>query len=156
MGADKCRDPKRSLVPEERIWICTVDKLSRARSARHENEETNMRRAPSSHQSLHQPQRPFRPDCSYLNLGFSLVTTPISSSLALKSKDRTEDRHVIANWKERKVAIGLSLFGSNCSGSEATEVACGVTFIQDRTLLGVYSRHDHTCREQRRERRGGG
>lgn len=38
---------------------------------------------------------------SYLNLGLSLVTTPISSSLALKSTDRTEDRQEMANWIER-------------------------------------------------------
>lgn len=45
-----------------------------------------------------------KPVCewSYLNLGLSLVTTPISSSLALKSTDRTEDRQEMANWKDRK------------------------------------------------------
>lgn len=36
----------------------------------------------------------------YLNLGFSFVTMPTSSSLALKSMLRTEDRHDIASWKE--------------------------------------------------------
>lgn len=38
--------------------------------------------------------------CIHLNLGFSLVTTPTSSSLALKSMFRTEDRHDIASWNE--------------------------------------------------------
>lgn len=36
----------------------------------------------------------------YLNLGFSVVTTPTSSSAALKSMFRTEDRHDIASWRE--------------------------------------------------------
>lgn len=40
-------------------------------------------------------------ECIHLNLGFSLVTTPTSSSLALKSMFRTEDRHDIASWKEK-------------------------------------------------------
>lgn len=33
----------------------------------------------------------------YLNLGFSVVTTPTSSSAALKSMFRTEDRQDIAS-----------------------------------------------------------
>lgn len=34
----------------------------------------------------------------YLNLGCSLVTTPTSNSVALKSIFSTDDRHEIANW----------------------------------------------------------
>lgn len=36
----------------------------------------------------------------YLNLGLSLVTTPTSNSVGLKSMFRTEDRHDIANWRK--------------------------------------------------------
>lgn len=54
-----------------------------------------------------------------------------------------------------QVAIGLCLFGPDCCGSEATVVACWVAFIQDRTLLGVHSHHDHTCGEQKRREREG-
>lgn len=43
-----------------------------------------------------------------------------------------------------QVAVGLCLFGTDRCGSEAAVVTCGVTFKQDRTLLGVYGRHDHT------------
>lgn len=44
-------------------------------------------------------------DSNYLNLGFSLVTTPTSSSLALKSNDKTEDRQEMANWKDKEGGI---------------------------------------------------
>lgn len=54
-----------------------------------------------------------------------------------------------------QVAIGLCLFGPDCCGSEATVVPCGVTFIQDRALLGVHSHHDHTCGEPERRAREG-
>ena len=55
-----------------------------------------------------------------------------------------------------QVSIGLCLFGPNRSGSEATVVACWVTFIQNWTLLRVHSRKDHTCRHRRRREREGG
>lgn len=35
---------------------------------------------------------------SYLNLGLSLLTTPTSSSAALKSIDKTDERQEIANY----------------------------------------------------------
>lgn len=38
----------------------------------------------------------------YLNFGLSLVTMATSSSVALKSIDRTEDRHEMANCKDRE------------------------------------------------------
>lgn len=50
-----------------------------------------------------------------------------------------------------QVAVGLCLFGPNCCGSEATVVACRVTFVQDRTLLRIHSHHDHTWDQMRRE-----
>lgn len=34
-----------------------------------------------------------------------MVTTPTSSSLALKSNDKTEDRHDMANWNETEAAV---------------------------------------------------
>lgn len=49
-----------------------------------------------------------------------------------------------------QVAVSLCLLGPDCGGSEATVIACWVTFVQGGTLLGVHSCQDHTCGERRR------
>lgn len=48
-----------------------------------------------------------------------------------------------------EVAVGLCLFGSDRSGSEATVVACWVAFKQAGALLGIHCHHDHTCPEKK-------
>lgn len=50
--------------------------------------------------SINQPEGLSR--CHYLNLGVSLVTTPTSSSVALKSMLRTDERHIIASCESSR------------------------------------------------------